>query len=250
MISAILSLALAGTPTGGCCIRGSCYDAWTAADCAAKDRGVYLGDRVTCTSSSCDGACCVGGSTCAVASMDRCERKGGTYAGDTTTCSGRSCDVPTGACCIRGSDCIEMTADNCRLKGLRYRGDGTLCKRVACAEKASTRPDDAVAAGLPPVTDATQPADYIDDDLPPDDAERPGCRGSVRWSARWSNYAFHRVTIDAAQDITVTGNFSYAIVTVTGAGVVTCKDCNLVGATVPAGLVVVGGNTYTMTRAR
>src|SRR5688572_23176918 len=94
----------------------------------------------------------------------------------------------------------------------------------------------------PPVRGTTRPADYVADDVgtgepgtpefvPGVDRDRVACRGSVEYSPAWSNYSLHKVDFLLAENTEVVGaNFSLSRLRISGAGALTLRDCNLVGA--------------------
>lgn len=120
------------TPTGACCEGTSCASL-TLADCQTLG-GVYKGDGVICTTSTCaPGPCCfaaTGG--CISLSATDCAAAGGIAGPAGASCSGYVC-FPTGACCLPNGTCAgPMSPSQCAALGGTYKGNNSTCATVTC----------------------------------------------------------------------------------------------------------------------
>jgi hypothetical protein len=120
------------TPTGACCEGTSC-SSLTLADCQLLG-GVYRGDGVACTTSTCaPGPCCfaaTGG--CISLPATDCAAAGGIAGPAGVSCASYTC-FPTGACCLPDGTCAgPMSPSQCAALGGTYKGNNSTCGTVTC----------------------------------------------------------------------------------------------------------------------
>lgn len=122
------------SPSGACCVSGTCQTSRTASQCAAAG-GVYLGDGSSCAGGTCLlGACCHRDGTCENGRVAvECTGDGDVYSRG-FQCDQVSCQ-PKGACCTDGT-CSLKSALACESGGGDYGGDLTECFEDACVPTA------------------------------------------------------------------------------------------------------------------
>lgn len=120
---------------GACCFGEGCAD-MTAAECAGNG-GVYKGDNVPCTDTTCvasgPGPCCfasTGG--CVSLNAQDCLMAGGIPGPAGGSCASYVC-FPQGACCLPDGSCVgPVSPEACAELGGTFKGHNSSCDTMVC----------------------------------------------------------------------------------------------------------------------